>query len=111
MNPIETGEFEAAARQTPSGPVGKDISSPGNAPRNWFRVFRPLLWWALLVLCLYAHRTHQRLMQETRLRFDVNTIGRSWATGPQATLDGVPVWSGQQVSLGSHRFEINHPKA
>jgi tetratricopeptide (TPR) repeat protein len=85
--------------------------APRNKPGGCLRVLRPLLWWAVLVLGLYGLRTHERLMQETRLRFEVRTAGEWSADGAQVTFDGIPVSSGEQVSLGSHRFEVKHPKA
>jgi len=87
----------------------------GSAPlesrlRYWLRVLRPLLWWLLLVLVLYGIRTHQRLMEQTRLMFTVSVNGRTDYFAAVATLDGKHVSSGCQLSLGKHHFEITHPK-
>lgn len=79
--------------------------------RAWLPVLRPYLWWAILVLILYGIRTHQRLSEQTRISFTVNLEDKPAGYDAVATLDDQPVTSGQRVSLGSHRFEISHPKA
>jgi len=72
-------------------------------------VLRPLLWWLILVLVLYGIRTHQRLMETTRLDFTVTMQGQPlYRTA--TTFDGEPVVSGQKISLGNHTFAITHPK-
>lgn len=75
----------------------------------WRRVLRPLFWWLLLVLVMFGIRTHQRLMEKTRLNFSVLLQGQ--AIDATATLDGNPVFSGQNISLGSHQLVISGPKA
>ena len=77
--------------------------------RRWMRGLRPLLYWLLLVLVLYGIRTHQRLMEQTRLHFAVTLQGQP-IFGAVATLDGKPATGGQKISLGSHTFTITHPK-
>ena len=77
-------------------------------PRYWRRVLHPLLWWLLLVLVLYGIRTHQRLMEKTRLNFGVSMQGQ--AIDSTATFDGKPAFNGQNISLGSHTFMVKHPK-
>jgi hypothetical protein len=79
--------------------------------RRWSRGLRPLLWWLLLVLVLFAIRTHQRLSEQTRLTFTVVLQGQSVGNEVSATLDRRPIGSGEQLSIGSHRFVILHPKA
>ena len=79
-----------------------------NRIRHFFRVLRPLLWWLILVLVLFGIRTHQRLMEKTRLDFFVTLQGQP--TGATTTLDGKPAISGQNISLGSHTFVVTHPK-
>ena len=74
-----------------------------------FSVLRPLLWWFILVLVLYGIRTHERLMEQTRLYFDVSLQGQP--VDATVTLDGQPVFSGQNISLGSHNYAVTHPKA
>jgi hypothetical protein len=71
-------------------------------------VLRPLFWWLLLVLALYGIRTHQRLMEKTRLIFNVTLQGQ--ATDASATFDGKPAFNGQKIPLGNHTFAITHPK-
>lgn len=80
--------------------------SPGR--RGSLRGLQPLLWWLLLVLVLFGIRTHQRLMEKTRLNFSVTLQGQP--IGAAATLDGKPAVSGQNISLGSHTFAVMHPK-
>ena len=75
----------------------------------WRRVLRPLFWWLLLVLVMFGIRTHQRWMALTRLNFSVSLQGQ--AVDATATLDGQPVISGQNISLGSHQLVITKPKA
>src|ERR1700723_1471844 len=76
--------------------------------RYWRRVLRPLFWWLILVLVLYGIRTHQRLMEETRLNFSVSMQGL--AIDANASFDGNPAFSGQKIPLGNHTFTITHPK-
>ena len=63
----------------------------------------------MLVLVMFGIRTHQRLMEKTRLNFSVSLQGQ--AVDGTATLDGQPVFSGQNISLGSHQLVITKPKA
>ena len=79
--------------------------------RHWLRALRPLLWWSILVLCLFAYHTHERLSERTRLKFTVDLEGKLVGYEASATLDGRPVVSGARVALGNHRFQISHPKA
>jgi tetratricopeptide (TPR) repeat protein len=79
--------------------------------RQWMRVLRPLRWWAILLLLLCAYRVQQRLSAQTRLTFSVALQGRSIGDEASVTLDGRRIISGQQLSIGSHRLLISHPKA
>jgi hypothetical protein len=79
--------------------------------RRWLRVLRPLLWWLLLVLLLFAHRTHQRLSEQTRLTFAVTLLDRGITEEAVVRLGDNPAVSGQRVSLGWHKLTISHPKA
>jgi hypothetical protein len=72
------------------------------------RILRPLFWWLILVLVMFGIRTHQRLMEKTRLNFSVSLQGQ--AIDATATFDGKPVISGQNISLGSHQLVISGPK-
>ena len=83
-------------------------TSSKNMTGRWPRVLRPIFWWLLLVLGLFGIHTHQRLMEKTRLNFNVSLQGQ--AIDATATLDGLPAISGQNISLGSHKFTITHPK-
>jgi hypothetical protein len=76
--------------------------------RGWVRGLRPIFYWLLLVLVLYGIRTHQRLMEKTRLNFSVSMQGQ--AIDATATFDGKPAFSGQNISLGNHTFVVTHPK-
>src|ERR1019366_3089147 len=71
-------------------------------------VLRPLFWWLILVLVLYGIRTHQRLMEITRLNFNVTLQGQ--AIDSKTTFDGKPAFSGQKIPLGNHTFTVTHPK-
>ena len=90
-------------------------TSPPSAPlegraRYWRRVLRPLFWWLLLVLVLFGIRTHQRLMEKTRLNFTATLAGQMPFPEATATFDGKPIMSGQNIPLGQHQFAITHPK-
>jgi tetratricopeptide (TPR) repeat protein len=96
--------------------------SPENRTRYFLRVLRPLFWWALLVLLLFGIRTHQRLMEKTRIYFNLTMQGKEerylqslldvgdTPFGATATFDGNPILTGQKISLGYHTFKITHPK-
>jgi len=76
--------------------------------RGWVRGLRPIFYWLLLVLVLFGIRTHQRLMEKTRLNFSVSMQGQ--AIDATATFDGKPAFSGQKIPLGNHTFVVTHPK-
>jgi len=80
-------------------------------PTSRKRALRPLVWWAVLVLCLFAYHTHQRLSEQTRINFTVDLEGKPVGYEASATLDGRRVTSGEQVSLGTHQFAVSHQKA
>ena len=73
------------------------------------RILRPLFWWLILVLVLYGIRTHQRLMETTRLDFKVTMQGQPHYEA-STTFDGKPVISGQKIPLGKHTFAATLPK-
>ena len=80
----------------------------GNHSVRWPQVLRPLFWWLLLTLVLFGIRTHQRLMEQTRLNFTVTLNGEQLeATGG---LDRHTFSSGQNISLGNHRFVVSNSK-
>ena len=83
----------------------------GKRLRYWSRVLRPLEWWVLLVLVLYGIRTHQRLMEGTRLNFTVSMEGKPVEEEAVAVFDERRIESGERISLGSHTLTIRHPKA
>src|SRR5882672_3366687 len=72
-------------------------------------VLRPLVWWLLLVLALYAVRTHQRLSEKTRLTFNASLKGRPVLVEARVG-NGVMV-SGGRMPIGWHRISFSHPKA
>jgi tetratricopeptide (TPR) repeat protein len=72
-------------------------------------VLRPLFWWLILVLVLYGIRTHQRLMETTRLEFTVTMQGQPHYEA-STTFDGKPAISGQKIPLGNHTFAVTLPK-
>lgn len=69
-----------------------------------------MLWWFLIVLLLFAIRTHERLMALTSINFSVTLSGKEIPFEASATLDGNPTATGQLISLGKHTFTISHPK-
>jgi tetratricopeptide (TPR) repeat protein len=77
--------------------------------RYYLRVLRPLFWWFLFALVLYGIRTHQRLMEQTRLTYSTWLNGLPVAT--DARFDGQPIASGAKIPLGHHTFTITQPKA
>jgi hypothetical protein len=79
------------------------------AGRGWMRGVRPLLWWLLLVLVLYGIRTHQQLSEQTRLYYSISLNGQPLAYYVAITFDGEPIKSGDNIWLGSHRFEVTGP--
>jgi hypothetical protein len=83
-------------------------TNPESRAQYWRRVLRPLFWWLLLVLVLYGIRTHQRLMEKTRLNFSVTLQGQ--AVDANAMFDRKPAFSGQNIPLGRHTFVVSHPK-
>lgn len=78
--------------------------------RYWRRVLRPLSWWLLLVLLMFAYRTHQRLTAKTRLSFEPMLAGKFTAYESEAAIDGKAARSGQQISIGWHTLTVTHPK-
>ena len=82
--------------------------TPEKRVRHPLRILRPLFWWLLLVLVLYGIRTHQRLMEKTRLNFSVSMQGQ--AIDATATFAGKPAFSGQKIPLGNHTFVVTHLK-
>jgi hypothetical protein len=83
-----------------------DMEKSGKPKKH---VLRPLLWWLILVLVLYGIRTHQRLMETTRLVFTVTMQGRPHYEA-STTFDGKPIVSGQKIPLGNHTFAVSLPK-
>src|ERR1017187_1807446 len=78
---------------------------------HWLRGLRPLLWWVLYVLFLYAYHTHQQLSEKTRLSFSASLERRVVDVEASTTLDGSPFKSGDRVSIGRHTLVISYPKA
>jgi len=74
------------------------------------RGLRPLAWWAVFVLVLFAIHEHQEWIQRTRLGFSVSLEGQPLPFEVTATLDDRPISSGDRLSLGPHTFAIKHPK-
>jgi hypothetical protein len=84
---------------------------PRKRERHWLRALRPLLWWAIFVLLLFAYHTHERLLEQTRLNFTVDMDGKPVGYEASVTLDGLRLAGGERVSLGKHQFAVSHPKA
>jgi len=86
-------------------------ASSENRAGYWRRVLRPLFWWLLLVLALFALHQHQLAMERTRLEFSVMLQGNDVGIYTAVTLDGQPAVSGQKIALGNHTLTAMHPKA
>lgn len=69
-----------------------------------------MLWWLLLVAVLFTIRTHQRLLEKTRLYFSISLKGQPVPYPVLVTWDGRPITSGDKISLGQHHFAITGPK-
>lgn len=79
--------------------------------RQWVRIFRPLLWWLVLVILLFAYHTHQALLDQTRLTFSVLLQDR--AVPPEdviSLVDGRQVPSGDRIALGHRKLTFSHAK-
>ena len=76
----------------------------------WRRVLRPLFWWGILVFLLFAVHQHQLALERTRIYFSVTLQETNVLNDAVVALDGQQVGSGDNISLGSHRFTITHPK-
>lgn len=87
------------------------LEASENSRKYWQRVLRPLFWWLLLVLALFAHHQHQLAMERTRLNYSVAMQGRDVGFMADVKLDGQPASSGQRISLGEHTLTISLPKA
>jgi tetratricopeptide (TPR) repeat protein len=79
-------------------------------PQGRWRVFRPLVWWGILVFVLFLIRTHERLSARTFLRFEPTLAGRQVNYEASATLDGRRLENGEHLSIGWHTLSITHPK-
>jgi tetratricopeptide (TPR) repeat protein len=77
---------------------------------HWLRALRPIFWWSILVICLFAYHTRERLSEQTRINFSVDLEGKPVGYEASATLDGRPFVSGELVSIGSHQFAVSHQK-
>jgi PEGA domain len=80
----------------------------GNHSVRWPQVLRPVFWWLLLLMGLFGIRTHERLMEQTRLNFTITLNGQPLEA--VAVLDRHTFSSGQNISLGNHRFVVSNPK-
>jgi hypothetical protein len=90
-----------------------NMPSGKSEPREgyWRRVLRPLLWWGILVLVLFAVHQHQLAMERTRLYCSVTMYETNVLYDAVGTLDGHQIASGDKISLGSHQFTITESKA
>jgi tetratricopeptide (TPR) repeat protein len=91
----------------------ENMPSAGAETRTgyWKRTLRPLLWWGILVLLLFAVHQHQLAMERTRLYCSVTMYETNVLYDAVGTLDGHQISSGDKISLGSHQFTITEPKA
>jgi hypothetical protein len=73
-------------------------------------VWRPLLWWLLLVAALFGIHKYQQLLDATRIYFSVSLRGQPLPYLVSTTLDGKSISSGDKIPLGDHQFAIAGPK-
>ncbi len=79
--------------------------------RRWARMLRPLSWWALLVLVLFAIRMHERLMADTQVTYSLLLDGRRADGRSRVEWDGQAIESGANVTLGRHTLTVYDEKA
>lgn len=60
----------------------------GDRLQHWQHTLRPLAWWVILVLVLYGYRLHQRLLEQTVVKFSAALQGRPVDYEAIAFLDG-----------------------
>jgi tetratricopeptide (TPR) repeat protein len=106
-----TGEFLAWSKCYQNMETQSKTPIAQSRFKHWLRVLRPIFWWLILVLLLFAYHTHQRLSEQTRISFKVDLEGKPVEYEASVTLDGRRVVSGERVSLGSHQFAVSLPKA
>jgi len=85
-------------------------ASPETHAGYWRRVLRPLFWWGILVLVLFAIHQHQLALERTRIYFSVTLQETNVLNDAVTLLDGQQIGSGDNISLGWHRFTITDPK-
>ena len=87
--------------------------NPASQPttkKSLWRTLRPLLLWALVILALVGYRTHQVMLEKSRLQFSLTLAHQTLPYVATVTLDGLPAMNGQRLSLGHHTLTITHPK-
>jgi PEGA domain len=82
----------------------------GNRGRDTLKTLRPLAWWLLLALILFAIHWNAVMLERTRLYFSTSLNGQPVPYFTTETLDGIPIASGDKIFLGKHRFEITSPQ-
>jgi len=86
------------------------LASPETHAGYWRRVLRPLFWWGILVVVLFAVHQHQLALERTRIYFSFFLQETNVLPDAVVSLDGQQVASGDKISLGAHRFTITHRK-
>jgi hypothetical protein len=92
------------------------MSEPTPKPTlHWRRAIRPLIWWSIMVLLMFAYRTHQKWSAKTHILLDPTLNGKQVWMDATAVLDektfGLFPSRGQRVSIGWHTLRVTHPKA
>lgn len=87
-----------------------ETTSPASKTPHWRRAIRPLIWWFIMVLLMFAYRTHERLSANTRISFDPTLAGKQLGYEASTTIDGMRASSGQRIPIGWHTLTITHPK-
>ena len=87
------------------------LAAPETRKGYWRRVLRPLFWWIILALALMSVHQHQVWIERTRIFYSVTMFETNVLNDAVAKLDGNPIRSGENISLGSHRLTITQAKA
>ena len=90
--------------------MAKGNSSGQPQTKAWRRILLPLYGWVILVLLLFALRSHERLSARTNLRFTAAVAGQPRFSEVSAQLDGQSFSSGERVRIGWHQLVLAHPK-
>jgi tetratricopeptide (TPR) repeat protein len=80
--------------------------APATAWYEQCKVFRPLLWWAILSLVLLTWQFHRRREQQASIKFMVSMEGRTSRPAYRAELNDLPFDSGRHSGLWRKKLTI-----